>query len=202
MTFFPRIFATLFFTVSAVACVDTETGNRAASRKVEASEIKSMGLGSEPQTLATVTSGDASLYASPKNILYSRSDSEQPAPKPFALSAMELRQHDDEFANAVEKYQQSNWSHAYGRFMALAERGDSDAARIALFMHRYGPALYNNHWDAAPHELELWSSLSNQVGRTPPAFQPINYADIKKQKPKNAPHHARQKKPSLIASAP
>ena len=79
------------------------------------------------------------------------------------------------FNQAVEQYQRSRWSDAYGRFIALANNGDRDAARIALFMLRYGPRLYASHWDASPDEVEEWESLVNQSEKTfraTPVFKP------------------------------
>ena len=79
------------------------------------------------------------------------------------------------FNYAVEQYQRGRWSDAYGRFIALANDGDRDAARIALFMLRYGPRLYGSHWDASPDDVEEWEALANQGPKTfraTPVFTP------------------------------
>jgi hypothetical protein len=80
---------------------------------------------------------------------------------------------DRAFVEATQQYQKARWADAYGRFMRLANSGDRDAARIALFMHRYGPQLYGAYWDASTEEVELWTELAaTQAGRAQPTFQP------------------------------
>lgn len=78
------------------------------------------------------------------------------------------------FAEAVTLFQGGHHAAAYARMMALANHGDPDAARIALFMHRYGAILYGTHWDASTDELADWKMLAASTrGRLPPAFQPL-----------------------------
>lgn len=95
-----------------------------------------------------------------------------------AVAAAETRGADLSFAQAADQHQKSRYSGAYGRFVILANRGDRDAARIALFMHRYGPSLYGTFWDASMEEVETWEQLASQGGRvsprfrTPPEFRP------------------------------
>lgn len=80
----------------------------------------------------------------------------------------------DAYDQAVVQYQQGRWADAYGRFMALANEGDADAARTALFMYRYGPQLYNAHWDAMPSQVARWERLAASTqGRSTPVFQPV-----------------------------
>ena len=80
----------------------------------------------------------------------------------------------DAYGQAVTQYQQGRWADAYGRFMALANEGDADAARTALFMYRYGPQLYNAHWDAMPVQVQRWERLAaSSQGRSTPVFQPV-----------------------------
>lgn len=79
------------------------------------------------------------------------------------------------FNEAVGQYQRGQWADAYGRFIALANDGDRDAARIALFMYRYGPRLYGSHWDASPDDVEVWEQLGTQSPKTfraAPVFKP------------------------------
>ena len=79
------------------------------------------------------------------------------------------------FNQAVEQYQRGRWADAYGRFIALANDGDRDAARIVLFMYRYGPRLYGSHWDASPDNVEVWEQLGTQGSKTfraTPVFKP------------------------------
>ena len=61
------------------------------------------------------------------------------------------------WGQALKSYQQGRWSGAYGRFAYLADMGDPDSARIALFMLRYGPRLYGTPWSASPTQIEEWS---------------------------------------------
>ena len=80
----------------------------------------------------------------------------------------------DSYDEAVVQYQNGRWAEAYGRFIALANEGDADAARTALFMLRYGPQLYNSHWDAMPSEVARWEKLAASTqGRSTPVFQPV-----------------------------
>lgn len=83
---------------------------------------------------------------------------------------------DREFADAIQQFKQGRRSHAFGMLIALANRGDIDAARIALFMHSYGPTLWGTHWEAGHEDVEYWTSLvrnSSTAGRPQPAFQPL-----------------------------
>ena len=87
-------------------------------------------------------------------------------------------QNEKAFTPAVEQYRQGRWSAAFGAFTALAERGDADAARIVLFMLRYGPVLLGAYWDAPTHDVEYWNNLSaSDLGRAPPVFKPVTYPD-------------------------
>jgi hypothetical protein len=80
----------------------------------------------------------------------------------------------DGYDEAVVQYHNGRWADAYGRFIALANEGDADAARTALFMLRYGPQLYNSHWDAMPGEVAQWEKLAASTqGRSTPLFQPV-----------------------------
>lgn len=77
---------------------------------------------------------------------------------------------------AVHQFRDHQWADAYGRFMDLANRGDPDAARIALFMLRYGPTLYGAYWNAMPHEVRRWQLLAaSGRGRSAPQFVPDLY---------------------------
>jgi hypothetical protein len=75
------------------------------------------------------------------------------------------------FESALADFSAGRYSMAYGRFVEAANHGDSDAARFALFMVRYGPIAYGKHWSASPEEFSLWSELSQVVGRPVPAFR-------------------------------
>jgi hypothetical protein len=62
-----------------------------------------------------------------------------------------------EFREAVRHYRAGHWSAAYGRLIVLANNGHRDAARMALFMHQYGPVLYETRWDASAEDVQLWT---------------------------------------------
>lgn len=88
-----------------------------------------------------------------------------------------------EYAQAVQSFRAGRTSEAYGQFIALANRGDVDAARVALFMNGYGASLYGKHWDALPNEVAYWSTLvrnsSMTAGRQQPDFQPVVVHDAR-----------------------
>lgn len=67
---------------------------------------------------------------------------------------------DPGFDHAVRDYQAGRWSSAYGQFMVLANNGNVEAARIALFMHRHGKLLYGADWAASEEDLALWSRMA------------------------------------------
>lgn len=77
------------------------------------------------------------------------------------------------FDDAMKAFRSQRWSAAYGRFSRLAGQGDFDAARIALFMHRYGPVLFDSHWDASTEDLNDWTHLAASArGRPAPPYRP------------------------------
>jgi hypothetical protein len=83
---------------------------------------------------------------------------------------------EDEFTTAVQRYREGRTSEAFGRFTKLANEGDADAARITLFLLRYGPTLYGSHWDAPTEDVEYWNNLaSSSLGRATPVFRPLDY---------------------------
>ena len=63
-----------------------------------------------------------------------------------------------EYEQAVHAFRTGRTSEAFGRFVDLANRGDVDSARVALFMQSYGPALYGKQWDAGPENVAYWSA--------------------------------------------
>jgi hypothetical protein len=65
-----------------------------------------------------------------------------------------------EFNKVLELYHQAKFAGAYGRFCALADRGDPEAARIALFMLRYGTQLYGSDWTASQDQIIRWIALA------------------------------------------
>jgi hypothetical protein len=80
-----------------------------------------------------------------------------------------------EYADAVQSFRAGRTSVAFGQFMALAQRGDVDSARIALFLYSYGPVLYGKQWDVLPADVEHWNTLvrnSATTARAMPEFAP------------------------------
>lgn len=69
-----------------------------------------------------------------------------------------------QFQQAMTLYKQARWAGAYGRFCELADRGHPEAARIALFMLRYGTELYGSAWSASQDQIDGWIYL---VSRNP-----------------------------------
>jgi hypothetical protein len=79
----------------------------------------------------------------------------------------------DRFSEGATFMRQGRFAEAYGRFILGASDGDSDAARLALHMHQYGPQVYGSHWDASAEDLQLWSRLAIKPSRRGmPAFLP------------------------------
>lgn len=79
-----------------------------------------------------------------------------------------------EFEAAVRAFKSGRHADAYGRFVELANDGDTDAARVSLFMVRYGPLLYGSHWDATADEERYWARIaSRDTGRPLPVFVPL-----------------------------
>jgi len=78
-----------------------------------------------------------------------------------------------EYAQAVQAFRTGRSSEAFGRFVELANRGDVDSARIALFLHQYGAPLHGKQWDALPADVAYWNQLvrnSASAGRAQPEF--------------------------------
>ncbi len=72
----------------------------------------------------------------------------------FATAAPAAQLH----ALAVDAFRAGRFPEAYGRFVRLADQGDAEAARLALWMYRRGPTLFGREWDATPEQLERWSA--------------------------------------------
>lgn len=64
------------------------------------------------------------------------------------------------FNEAMELYSVGRWSAAYGRFAALADQGNAEAARIALLMLRHGAKLYGRDWGASQPQINQWMTLA------------------------------------------
>jgi hypothetical protein len=82
-------------------------------------------------------------------------------PAPAASMHETPRDADDKaFAGAVAQYREGRWSGAYGRFVQLADQGEAEAARIALFMLRNGERLYDSGWSASDDQIDSWIALA------------------------------------------
>lgn len=57
---------------------------------------------------------------------------------------------------AFATYERAQWASAFDQFAALADRGDEDAARIALLMARHGRQLYGVELAAPQSRREAW----------------------------------------------
>ena len=78
-----------------------------------------------------------------------------------------------EYDQAVRSFRAGRLSEAFGRFVELANRGDVDSARVALFMQSYGPVLYGKQWDAGPENAAYWSMLVRNSGTSTRALPEI-----------------------------
>jgi hypothetical protein len=119
----------------------------------------------------------------------------------FSLPCAAASPVEREYADAVRSFRNGRLSEAFGQFMEIANRGDVDAARVALFMHSYGPVLYGKQWDAGPQNVAYWSMLVRNSGtsaRPMPEFQPTVLTP-KGSKPRPAP--VRRAAPELASVA-
>jgi hypothetical protein len=65
-------------------------------------------------------------------------------------------------ALATEAFRSRRYADAYGRYAALADRGDPTAAWMALSMVTNGPVLYGSEWSATPGQLRRWNALATR----------------------------------------
>jgi hypothetical protein len=95
------------------------------------------------------------------------------------------------YEDALVSYRAHRYSEAYGKLLALAHAGDADSARIVLFMHQYGPALFGAYWDLNPDEFRSFTQLAAraETRRRPEFKPPWNAESISRM----APATARQK---------
>jgi hypothetical protein len=63
-------------------------------------------------------------------------------------------------ALAMQAFRTQQYADAYGRFAALADDGDAEAAIMALAMVRSGRTLFGSLWSATPGQLTRWSALA------------------------------------------
>ena len=60
------------------------------------------------------------------------------------------------FDAALEAYERNHWAEAYAALSALADGGYPEAARMALQMRQYGPALYGREFVASAVQVAQW----------------------------------------------
>lgn len=65
-----------------------------------------------------------------------------------------------EFAEAVGLFRAQRFPQAYGRFVALADRGHAPSAQMALMMVSNGPTVFGSDWDANTDQLQRWQRLT------------------------------------------
>ncbi len=67
---------------------------------------------------------------------------------------------DASFAAAMAAYQNSHWAQSYAMLATLADHGHPEAARIASQMHRWGPRLYGQHFQASAAQRAQWQQAA------------------------------------------
>ena len=68
------------------------------------------------------------------------------------------------FDAARVEYERNHWPEAYAALSALADSGHAEAARMALQMRQYGPALYGRELVASAGQVALWKRRSGCTG--------------------------------------
>ena len=68
------------------------------------------------------------------------------------------------FDAALMAYERNHWPAAYAELSALADSGHPEAARMALQMRQYGPALYGRWFVASAGQVALWKRSSGCSG--------------------------------------
>jgi hypothetical protein len=80
------------------------------------------------------------------------------------------------FDSALQSYRAGRMSEAYGRFLALAHKGDPDAARIVLFMGHYGPMVHGTFWELTEQDAaRLRKTAMRPSLRARPLPDPAGY---------------------------
>ncbi|MBI3154624.1 MAG: hypothetical protein HYZ20_04375 [Burkholderiales bacterium] len=65
---------------------------------------------------------------------------------------------------AMEAYEHCHWDEAFEAVAALADRGDGEAARVALLMLRHGQALYRREFAVTADRRAAWLSALGGTG--------------------------------------
>lgn len=61
---------------------------------------------------------------------------------------------------ALQAMQQSRWAVAFGQFVALADDGHPQAARMALLFAQRGTRLFGGSYAATAAQLRAWSRIA------------------------------------------
>ena len=70
------------------------------------------------------------------------------------------------FDAALLAYERNHWPEAYAALSALADNGHPEAARMALQMRQYGPALYGRWFVASAGRVAMWKRSAGCSGDT------------------------------------
>ena len=62
-----------------------------------------------------------------------------------------------EFEAAMQAYERNHWQDAFDALAKLADKGHSEATRVALLMHRFGPVLYGSTFVVSRRQEDLWA---------------------------------------------
>ena len=83
----------------------------------------------------------------------------------FSRRSLALREHDHltaaAFDRAMDRFEHGEWSRAFAELVPLADRGDREAARIALLMAVRGPRLFGRSFATSPAQREHWSEAAS-----------------------------------------
>jgi hypothetical protein len=84
----------------------------------------------------------------------------------------------ERFHQGMAAYETSHWQIAFERFAALADDGHAEAARIALQMARFGPALYGQRFEATPDRRSRWVVVAIGGIERPQAALPLRVTSL------------------------
>lgn len=70
------------------------------------------------------------------------------------------------FEAAMTQYEQCRWPQAYAQLAALADASHPQAARVALLMSRFGPALYGTRLEASAQQRQRWLAAAAAAPQT------------------------------------
>lgn len=80
-----------------------------------------------------------------------------------AVNAQPAADSQTNFDQAMSLYERCEWAPAFEQLVNLAEGGHAEAARVALLMSRYGPALYGAQFGTSAWQRERWLAHATRV---------------------------------------